>query len=314
MNRQELQKQLEALQVNGDRALSGLTADRHLMLKIEKAARQPEAGKMPRRRVWAPVLAVAAVLALAVSVTVPALNRGGERQLISTQAAGGTPNGNLRATMDVQRDNISISRNGATPGYRSLWEETGATFPLIGVKGRYYRMMTSPVSVDSSLLGDCLGTVEEYTTEPSLSGTDVLLSNAASFGTEVYEIDGMGGTLLAAKVGEDMRLFQRVGFNSSALRGSETLADTLQISGHIIAMELSDVGVISDAATCETLFATLIDNASYESSGMVNGTQNLLIELDNGLTVQLAVRDDRLAACGTWSCPEFLEAFEAAAQ
>ncbi len=313
MNRQELQKQLEALQVNGDRALSGMTADRRLMLKIEKAARQPEGREPSRRRAWAPALAMAAVLALTVFVAVPALNRGDEHQLISTQAAGG-PTGTERATMDVHRDNISISSNGTTPGYRSLWEDTGATFPLIGVKGRYYRMMTSPVSVDSSLLGDCLGTVEEYTTEPSLSGTDVLLSNAAAFGTEVYEIDGMGGTLLAAKIGEDMRLFQRVSFNSGALRGSETLADTLQIGGHITAMELSDVGVVSDAETCEALFELLTDNASYESSGMVSGKQNLLIELDNGLTIQLAVRDDRLSACGTWSCPEFLEAFGEAAQ
>lgn len=58
----------------------------------------------------------------------------------------------------------------------------------------------------------------------------------------------------------------------------------------------------------------LMEYASYESSGMVSGKQNLLIELDNGLTVQLAVREDRLSACGTWSCPEFLEAFEQAAQ
>lgn len=313
MNRQELNKQLEALQVNGDRALSGMTADRRLMLKIENSARQPVGRAPSSRRVWAPALAMAAVLALTVWVAVPTLNRGGEHQLISTQAAG-DPADVRRATMDVHRDNIIISRNGTIPGYRSLWEDTGATFPLIGVKGRYYRMMTSPVSVDSSLLGDCLGTVEEYTTEPSLSGTDVLLSNIASFGTEVYEISGMGGTLLAAKIGEDIRLFQRVSFNSGALRGSETLADTLQVSGRITAMELSDVGVVSDAETCETLFDMLMEYASYESSGMVSGKQNLLIELDNGLTVQLAVREDRLSACGTWSCPEFLEAFEQAAQ
>ena len=35
---------------------------------------------------------------------------------------------------------------------------------------------------------------------------------------------------------------------------------------------------------------------------------------DNGLTVQMAVKDDKLSACGTWSCPEFIDAFTDAMQ
>ena len=124
----------------------------------------------------------------------------------------------------------------------------------------------------------------------------------------------MGGTLVAAEVNGSMRLFQRVSFNGNALRGSETLDDTLQISGHIASMELSDVGVITDADTCEQLISTLLDCATYESSATVSGRQSLLICLDNGLTVQMAVRDDSLSACGTWSCPEFFEDFQAALQ
>ena len=64
---------------------------------------------------------------------------------------------------------------------------------------------------------------------------------------------------------------------------------------------------------CEALFATLLDCASYESSGSVSGKQTLLISLDNGLALQLAVKNDKFSACGTWSCPEFFEAFEDAA-
>ncbi|MDD6248459.1 hypothetical protein, partial [Desulfovibrio piger] len=71
---------------------------------------------------------------------------------------------------------------------------------------------------------------------------------------------------------------------------------------------------ITDSETCETLFSTLTENASYESSGTVSAKQSLLIQLDSGLTLQLTVKNDKLSACGTWSCPEFLEAFEAALQ
>ena len=41
MKSQEVLHQLEQLSQTGDRALSGLEADRHLMLRIERAAAQP---------------------------------------------------------------------------------------------------------------------------------------------------------------------------------------------------------------------------------------------------------------------------------
>ncbi|MGN0778857.1 MAG: hypothetical protein ACI4MJ_06890 [Aristaeellaceae bacterium] len=311
MKQQRIQQQLEQLPVTASKALSGLEADRHLMLRIQRAAAQPP--QPQRRRSWTPALACALALVVCVAVGLPMLNRP-PQTLITTQAAGSTPVGNERALLDMDSDHVSVAHNGTAPAYRSLWEEGSGSFPLIGVEGRYYRMMTSPAAVSDSLLGQLIGTVAEFTTEPSLSGGDVLLSNAAAFGTEVYEISGMGGTLLAARVNDSMRLFQRVSFNGSALRGSEELADTLQISGHIAFMELSDIGTITDAAICESLLDTLLDCALYESSGTVSGKQSLLIGLDNGLTVQMAVRDENLSACGTWSCPEFFEAFEEALQ
>lgn len=312
MKSQEVLHQLEQLSQTADRSLSGLEADRHLMLRIERAAAQPPQPR--KRKVWAPALACAMALVVCVAVTVPMLRQPRQNSLITSQAAGNGVAGSERALLNMSEDSVSIGQNGAAPAYRSIWEEGSGTFPLIGAQGRYYRMLTTPGSVSDSLLGTSLGTVAEFTTEPSLSGGDVLLSNAAAFGTEVYEITGMGGTLVAAEVNGSMRLFQRVSFNGNALRGSEVLDDTLQISGHIASMELSDVGVITDAATCEGLMSTLLDCATYESSGTVSGRQSLLIGLDNGLTVQLAVRDDNLSACGTWSCPEFFEAFEAAMQ
>lgn len=305
-------KRLEQLPEITDKALGGLTAGQHLKLRIEKAAVNP-APQRRRTSAWVPALSFALVLALALGIGIPALNAQPDQPLITTQAAGTNGVGNEISLLDLN-NGVNIQQSGEKPSYRSLWVKgDGCSFPLIGIQGRYYRMMSTPDSVSSKLLGSSLGTVAEFTTEPSLSGTDIVLSNKVSQGSEVYAIKGMDTTLVAAEVNGSYRLFQRVSFNGSALRGSEDLADTLQVSGRIQSMELSDVGVITDSATCEDLFSTLTSCASYESSSSISAKQSLLIHLDNGLTVQLAVKNDKLAACGTWSCPEFFEEFEAAA-
>ena len=77
-------------------------------------------------------------------------------------------------------------------------------------------------------------------------------------------------------------------------------------------MTLEGVGTVEDA-DAQALMQTLLDNASYQSTGM-SGSGSLHIGLTNGLTLQLLVGDDTVSACGTWSCPEFFEAFAAAVQ
>ena len=312
---EQLEARLRQLPETVDHSLASLKADEALKWRIQRAVTNPEPApvRRPVYRTLVPALSLALVLIIGAVVALPALRGGNEPDpLISSRAAGSVSEQETASASDLNNGRVTITR-GAIPEYRSLWE-TGdnGNFPLIGVNGSYYRMLTSPTAVSASLLGESLGTVAEFTTAPSLSGTDVILSNAASFGTAVYPVSGMGNTLVAAEVNGSLRLFQRVSFNGSALRGSETLEDTLQIAGHILAMELSDVGVVTDRSACEMLFSTLLDNASYDSSGPLSATQSLLIELDNGLTLQLAVRNDKLAACGTWSCPEFFEEFEEA--
>ena len=44
----------------------------------------------------------------------------------------------------------------------------------------------------------------------------------------------------------------------------------------------------------------------------MSGAGSLLIGLKNGLTLQLLVSDESVSACGTWSCPDFFEAFDEA--
>ncbi len=312
MQNQDLEARLKSLPQAADQAMAGLTATPFMKAKIDRMAAEKQsrpAFTMPR---WAPALCCAALALVLVLTLQPLTPQNGPDPLIISSPLGeptDVPAGAMSA--DLGDSNVTISTNRSKPGYRNIWSEVrSGSFPLIGVNGKYYRLLTSPISVEKQLLGAQLGTICEYTTEPSLSGTSTVLSNTVAVGSPVYEIKNMGSTLVAAEVNGSLRLFQRVSFNGNALRGKEKLADTLQIRGHVAALELSGVGVISDPALCEKLVSTLFSCASYESSGSISSKQALLIELDSGLVLQLAVRSDSLAACGVWSCPEFFEAFE----
>ncbi len=307
----DIDAMLRELPKDADKALNGLQATPFLKARIDRAVEEKKQGKvrfaLPK---WAPALCCAAVV-LVLALTVLPMH-GQPDSLITTNALGPTavPTGAISG--DLGNDAVTISNKAAKPGYRNIWSDAkGGSFPLIGMNGKYFRMLTSPNRVSSGLLGGSVATVSEFTTEPSLSGTDVVLSNAVASGCEVYSIHGVSAdTLVAAEVDGRMRLFQRVSFNGNALRGSEDLADTLAIAGQVVAMELSGVGTVTDPAACEELLSLLLDNASYESSGSVSSKQSLLIDLNNGLVLQMAVKGDKLAACGVWSCPEFFEAFE----
>ena len=298
-----------------DKAMGGLEATPFLKARIDRAVNEKKQGKVrfafPR---WAPAVCCAAVVLLVALTVIPLGAKDPVDPLIQTQALGPTASPPSVLSADLNRGGVSIVETASKPGYRSIWSDVkDGAFPLIGLNGKFYRMLTSPNSVDASLLGAQVAAVSEFTTEPSLSGTDVVLSNAATSGTAVYAIQGVSeNTLVAAQVNGRIRLFQRVSFNGNALRGKEKLADTLAISGQVIAMELSNVGTVTDPATCEALLTTLLRCASYESSGSISSRKALLIELNNGLVLQLAVKGDNLAACGVWSCPEFFEQFEAA--
>lgn len=308
-------KRLEQLPEITNETLGGLVAGQEMKARILASAAAPRR-RRPAARVWVPVLCATLALVVGLSVGLPSLLATPAQQpLISSMPAGDGTVGNEQALLDLNGTNVNVGARGTAPDFRSIWENgSDGSFPMIGLKGRYYRMLTTPDSVSSALLGSSLGSVENFTTEPALAGSDVVMSNRVAGGTEVYEISGMGGTLVAAQVDGVYRVFQRVSFNGGALLGRENLADTLQISGHILMMELSGVGTVTDSQAAEQLFATLTDKAQFESSGTVSGKQSLLIELDNGLTLQLLVKNDKLGACGVWSCPEFFEAFVAAVQ
>ena len=311
-------RDLKQLPDIANRSLAGLTADQKLKYRILQASREHTPKHRARVPAWVPALCCALVLAVGIITAVPSLqgqspsttNDAGV--VLHSQRAGDATDA-PRTRADLPEGSVQLSGTAGAPSYRSIWSNSDSgSFPLIGLNGRYYRMLDTPSSLDGSALGSSLGTVAEFTTEPSLSGTDLILSNCVNQGDTVYGISGMDGTLVAAQVGGVYRLFQRVSFNGNSIKDSEGLADTLQIAGQVRSLELSDVGVITDSTTAEDLIATLLSNAVFESSGTVSGSQSLLIELNNGFTVQMAVKDDKLGACGTWSCPEFFEAFSTA--
>lgn len=308
----DMDQLLRNLPQQADTALGGLYATPFLKAKIDRAAAEKKQGRarftMPR---WLPAITCAALVLVLALTFLPMESQ--PTPLIQTNALGPDSEPTGKLTSDLSKGSLFITNSASAPGYRSIWSDVSdGAFPLIGLNGKYYRMLTSPNGVDASILGAQVASIAEFTTEPSLSGTDVTLSNAAASGTAVYGISGISAdTLVAAEVNGRMRLFQRVSFNGNALRGKETLIDTLDISGRVIAMELSGVGTVTDPAACATLFATLTDNASFESRGSISSRQALLIEMDNGLVVQMAVKGDTMAACGVWSCPEFFEQFEA---
>lgn len=295
---------------------TGLQADEQLKRKILRAAegkRRPVS--LPLRRL-APALCALVVLIGVTAATVPSLRPTGpvptQMPLIDSHPAGQAVPGEKQA-LDVPAGSLSI-RSSSNPGFRSIWAPaSGGNFPLIGVKGRYYRLLTNPTSISGALIGESLGTVDTYTSEPALAGKGGICSNTVNAGETVYAVSGMNGALVAASVNGQMRVFQRVSFGDSALLGGEGLKDTLRAS-RVTALELSGVGTIQDAATAQRLADILMNNASFLRAGGGETNQSLLIQLGSGIVLQMAVNGERVIACGTWACPEFFEAFQEALQ
>ena len=73
-------------------------------------------------------------------------------------------------------------------------------------------------------------------------------------------------------------------------------------------MELGGVGTVSGQDAAD-LMRTLLNGAVYQGAACAETGQNLLIYLDNGLVLQMSVKGEKLGACGTWACPDFLNAF-----
>ena len=70
---------------------------------------------------------------------------------------------------------------------------------------------------------------------------------------------------------------------------------------------------MSDHAKVQELLQLLFTSASYKSAASRSSNQALMIQYDNGIVLQMALKGSQLMACGTWEAQSFLDAFKAAA-
>lgn len=291
-----------------DEALGGLKATPGLFnrAKMRAEGQSTKAKGLPARRVLALAMSLV-ILVGGAALILPRLQQS-KIHTVGTLTAGESQTDTLSEKADLPRGSLQLSK---APGPKQgIWEGSGhSNFPLLRLEGRYYRMLTNPSDV-SSLANANMGQVAVFTTEPALDGGSEALSNIASKGAVIYSFSGMGRSALAAQVNGQTRLFQRVSFAGNALIGGETLRDTLPQGA--VALQLSDVGTITDRDTVNALMNTLYSASEYQGNQTISGSQTLLLDYGNGIVLQMNVKGDSLSACGTWSCPEFIEQFMAA--
>ncbi|MDO4484625.1 MAG: hypothetical protein Q4C54_09440 [Clostridia bacterium] len=300
-----------------DNALGGLKADDKLKYRILQAAKeQPQTRKAPR---WTyavgTCLAAAVIVVGGIGLNMQQKSSEPVAPIISTRAGV-----SAEEKLDTFADEVFVASgyveeaDSVAPA-STLWaQDDQADVPVISVNGRCYRMLTTPMDVPVALLGNQLAKVESFTADASLQPSNTVFSNVVHADMPVYAIPGMENTLVAAQVNDHMRLFQRVSFNGHALVGREKLADVLQISGRVVMMTDEQGRCIFDQDVIDSLVATLFADAVYEAPGHIQGSRCLQLTLDNGLMLQLDIDRDSVSACGTWSCPEFINQLESALQ
>lgn len=301
---------LEKLPQIAQECLGGLKADESLRQRILQH-RPIQIHRALPVRALALACSLIFVLGLSAAGIHSILNAANDVPRINTLAAGSLPQGIRTRALDVPRGSITLNASGSTPGYIGVWAgSSGANFPLIRAEGRYYRLLQNPTEIDQSMLGTSLGSVSVYTDEPALDHSSAIISNAAPAGSAVHTLSGMDGAAIAAQVDGKLRVFQRVSFGGAALVGQESLRDTL--SGQVTGLQLSDVGIVTEQDRVSDLMKTLFSTSAYQGPATRATDQALLIQYANGIVLQMAVKGSSLIACGTWSAPDFIAAFEAA--
>lgn len=308
-------KELERLAPTADEMLSGLHADEAMKRRILFAANEKTKRRAPMPRLvpalCCAALAIACVSAFAPRLSGTAVDTAATPMPVSIDsiAAGGEQAAPMTRMADVSGTARVRAAGGSSD---SLFASTSGDIPLVAVNGAVYRMLSTPTNVESSLLGDAVGTVSTTTDEPSLADDSAMtggLSNVAEAGQTIYAVSGVDvNTAVACEVGGNMRLFQRVSYAGKG-PGGQGLEDTFSVRGQVAELTLSGVGtLIGDAANDAA--AVLLDHATLKSADSSARKQTLTVTLTNGLKLQLGVSGDTVSACGKWSCPEFFEAFE----
>ena len=308
-------KELEHLAPTANEMLSGLHADEAMKRRILSAAREEQKPRVKAPRL-VPALCCAALAIACAGVFAPRLS-GTAANAAATPAPVSIDTiaaGNEQALPMTRMADVSGTARvrASSGGGESLFATASDDIPLVAVNGAVYRMLSTPTSVQSDLLGSAVGTVNTATDEPSLADDDAMaggLSNVAEAGQTIYAVSGLdAGTAVACEVSGSMRLFQRVSYAGKG-PGGQGLEDTFSVRGQVAELTLSGVGTLTGDAANDAI-AVLLDHATLKSADMSARKQTLTATLTNGLKLQLGVSGDTVSACGGWSCPEFFEAFE----
>lgn len=307
-----IDQKLHHLAPTADELLAGLQADEAMRLRILRAART-QTRPSPRRR-FAPVAAFAAAMLVCIGVAsaLPGSQQNTITPMTIGEIAAGTPVvSDTRTVADLGTGaNVRAARSGG----ESLFALGDAEIPVVTANGHIYRMLSTPADIGASLLGQSVATVCVVTDQPSLaSGADIAagLSNVAEASTTVYAVNGISSTTaVAAQVGGSMRLFQRVSYAGCGPAGA-SFEETFSVRGQVKSLTLSGVGTL-DGSKADDVMDILLNCATLKQTDAISARQFLTVTLDSGLRLELGVSGDTLSACGSWSCPEFFEAFHAA--
>jgi len=310
-------KRLENLSDIASRQLGGLEATPTLMAKIKLEAAER---KQPRtfRAYVRPALAVCAALVLCVGAAMTLSPDSGitsvpapTENVLDTRAAGVETQPTVQPrTGDVPQGSISMSAGLQRTSGTLFVQGDNAAFPLVTLNGATYRLLETPDALDSSLLGETVGTVSEFNIEPALASGGVV-SNVIACGENVYAVGGNGSALVAASVNGSLRVFQRVSYAGTAIIGAETLADTLCAAEDVKWIDIAGMGRVEEPGDVLLLMNTLYELSDYSGTAFTTGA-SMQLGLKNGLVLQLMAGDDAVSACGSWSCPDFFEAFRQA--
>ena len=205
---------------------------------------------------------------------------------------------------------VSLDEEEAAPGVFSAGERE---IPVILARGAAYRMLEGPFAPEPEQLGEALFTVGEYTETPSLLvGQDRVVSNVCPAGEAVRPLAAYPQeAVLACRVDGTLRLFQRVSYAGLGTAG-DPLEKTLPVRGRTARLELVGRGTL-DGAAARAAADLLLDTAQKAAEDAVAADGAVIFTTDDGLQLQMNLSGDLLTACGAWSCPAFLAAFDAAA-
>ncbi len=304
-----LEERLTQLPQAADELAADVRADERLYQRIRHQAEGMPRKRVPLRRVLIPAGAFALAAVLLVLVW-PGIT-GGTVPLNIMSVTAGDNGGNVplpSTRADLPAGSVSLDSADDVPAFRNIWAgNSDSNFPMVMVNGAYYRLLSTPKKLSDKQLGSPLGTVDQYTNDMNGYG---LCSNTVLQGETVWQVNGMGGAAVAARIDGSLRVFQRVTANGQGTAPA-SLAEAIAQSG-VRELSLSGVGRVRNEQTAQQLLNTLLYSASYQGSGCSKTSQVLHIVFGNGVTLQMYVRDTSLSSGGTWSCPAFFEQFRQA--